>query len=110
MTPEDCWSADAWWGVEEDATLVQSCVARVADRLPGALCSSLRARGGVGLSPGAVLDAPAITRVSFEAALSRFASLGFPGGDRFWLPRDAALTCLADTVAFYEPAEVKPPD
>src|SRR5690348_9799097 len=35
MRPEDCLGADAWWGIEEDATLVQSWVARVANRPAG---------------------------------------------------------------------------
>ena len=47
----------------------------------------------------AVLDDPYITRGAFEAALSRFASLGFPGGEPFRLPRGSGLVRLADIQA-----------
>jgi hypothetical protein len=90
IAPEDCWGVDAWWGIEGDATLVQSCIARPAHRPPGLYARRTEHdQGWVYLI--AVLDVPAITRESFEAALSRFASLGFPDGERFRLDRDAGL-------------------
>lgn len=99
IAPEDCWGVDAWWGIEEDATLVQSCIARIADRPTGLYARQTEhEEGWVYLL--AVLDAPAVTRVSFEVALSRFASLGFPGGERFQLPRDAGFIRLADSDAY----------
>ena len=52
MAPEDCGSADAWWGIEGDATLVESCITRLAHHPRGPVCPSNRARGGMGLPAG----------------------------------------------------------
>lgn len=98
IAPLDCWGADAWWGIEGDATLVQSCIARSAHRPPGLYARQTEhEEGWVYLM--AVLDIPAVTRVSFEAVLSRFASPGFPDGDRFRLAREAGLIRIADADA-----------
>ncbi len=90
LAPGDCWSADAWWGIEGDAALVQSCIAHMAGRSPGLYaCQSVREEGRVDLL--AVLEAPYVAREAFEAVLSRFAVLGFPDGDRFRLHPSAGL-------------------
>lgn len=98
IAPEDCWSADAWWEVDGDAALVQSCVARMAGRPPGLYARRTDDdRGWVDLL--AVIDAPTITRESFEAALSRFAALGFPDGECFRLSRADGLVMVRDLAA-----------
>jgi hypothetical protein len=95
IAPGDCWSADAWWGIEGDAALVQSCIARMAGRLPGLYaCRSVSEEGSVDLL--AVLEDPYITREAFEVVLSRFAALGFPDGERFRLQPSAGLVRLSD--------------
>jgi hypothetical protein len=85
MQPEDCLQADAWWGIDEDATLLESSVIRI---------SGGPARMFGKLSPDnsrvylcAVFDAPFVTRVLFEAAMVRFAEAGFPGGKLFQFRR-----------------------
>src|SRR5687767_6201770 len=35
LRAEDCRSVDAWWGIEEDATLLESAVVSIAQRPPG---------------------------------------------------------------------------
>jgi hypothetical protein len=98
IAPEGCWSADAWWGIEGDATLVESCITRRAHHPRGLYARRIEhEEGWVYLL--AVLDDPYITRGAFEASLSRFASLGFPGGEPFRLPRGSGLVRLADIQA-----------
>lgn len=98
LAPQDCSAADAWWGIEGDATLVQSWIARVANRPQGLYARRTEhVEGHVYLM--AVLDIPAITRDSFEAVLTQFASLGFPDAEHFRLVFDARLTRLADVDA-----------
>jgi hypothetical protein len=84
MGPEGCVGADAWWGIERDATLLQSWVVRVAHRPAGLYARRTEdEEGWVDLT--AVLDAPFVTRTAFETAMSEFAAIGFPGGERFLL-------------------------
>ena len=70
----DCRLADAWWGIDGDATLLQSSGG------PGPAELSVRPAaqyfGGVYLV--ARLDAPHVTRAAFEEAMVRFADAGFP--------------------------------
>jgi hypothetical protein len=50
LRPEDCRTADAWWGIEDDATLIESGVVGV---VPGpAVRQGHDARGAVGVSRG----------------------------------------------------------
>jgi hypothetical protein len=82
MGPEDCIGTDAWWGIDQDATLLQSWVARIAHRAAGLYARRTEhEKGWVYLA--AVFDTPFVTRTAFEAAMSQFAALGFPGGERF---------------------------
>ena len=93
MRAEDCWSADAWWGILGDATLVESCIARRSQHSAGHY--AWRAgdeTGRIGLL--AVLDSPYVSRTAFEASLTRFAALGFPAGQRFRLSRAAGVVKL----------------
>jgi len=85
LRPEDCHSADAWWGIDGDATLMQSYIVGIG---PGP------ARLFAKLSPDhrrvylvTVLDAQFVTRTAFEAAMVRFAEEGFPRHPRFQLRR-----------------------
>lgn len=85
LRPEDCRSADAWWGIDDDATLLQSTVEGVS---PGAAQqlfaeATSHAQGWVYLV--AVFDAPFVTRAAFEAAMVRFADAGFPRAPLFRL-------------------------
>jgi hypothetical protein len=84
LRPEDCRVADAWWGIDGDATLLESGVVGV---LPGPARLFAKAtqheEGWVYLV--AVFEAPFVTRTAFEAAMVRFAEAGFPSGPDFQL-------------------------
>jgi hypothetical protein len=91
----DCWSADAWWGIDGDATLLQSCIARFIERPPGLYAiGTLQEEEWVYLL--AVLDALFVTRTAFEYAMARFAELGFPEGQSFQLFSEEGLIRLTD--------------
>lgn len=84
MQPEDCFSVDAWWGIDRDATLLESWVVGWTHRPAGLYArASLKMDDRVHLT--AILDAPFVTRTAFEAAMLRFAEAGFPRGRRFRL-------------------------
>jgi hypothetical protein len=80
LQPSDCRSAGAWWGIDGDATLLESRVGGTAE---------LFAKPTSGREQWvylvAVFDAPFVTRVLFERAMSRFADAGFPRDPRFQL-------------------------
>jgi hypothetical protein len=98
MAPEDCASVEAWWGIEGDATLVESCISRLAHHSPGLYARQTEhEEGWVYLLT--VLDAPYVTRGAFESALSRFASLGFPDDEQFRLIRGSRPVRLVDVQA-----------
>jgi hypothetical protein len=86
LQPEDCRVADAWWGIDGDATLLESGIVGV---LPGPARLLAKptphAEGWVYLV--AVFDAPFVTRAAFEAAMVRFAEAGFPHATIFQLGR-----------------------
>jgi hypothetical protein len=84
LRPESCWGVDAWWGIDGDATLLESAIVAAAQRLPGLFAKPApQFHGGVYLV--AVFDAPFVTRVQFEQAMTRFADAGFPRDERFRL-------------------------
>jgi hypothetical protein len=84
LRPEDCLTADAWWGIDGDATLLESGVVSVRRRPARLLAKPTRHEvGWVYLD--AVFDAPFVTRTAFEAAMVRFAEAGFPGSLLFQL-------------------------
>lgn len=88
LRPEDCRSADAWWGIDGDATLLQSTVEGVSPGPAQQLArlfaeATSHAQGWVYLV--AVFDAPFVTRAAFEAAMVRFADAGFPRAPLFRL-------------------------
>jgi hypothetical protein len=88
MQPEDCTSADAWWGIDEDATLLESSV--LGSPVLFAKLSPRQHR----VYLVAVFDAPFVTRVAFEAAMVKFAEAGFPRGKLFQLRRGAPPVVL----------------
>lgn len=98
LVPGDCWSVDAWWEIEGDATLVQSCIARMAVHPPGLYARQTEhEEGWVYLE--VVLEATQITREAFEALLSRFAAMGFPDDGRFRLAASAGRVRVSDPSA-----------
>lgn len=99
LRPEDCHRADAWWGIDEDATLLESSVVGAHVSGPARLFAKTAPRvERVYLV--AILDAPFITRTAFETAMVRFAEAGFPHDRRFQLRRgDAPVEILRENVA-----------
>ncbi len=85
LTPADCFSVDAWWSVSGDAALIQASVTGRGWSLdPGLyVCQTDDDLRWVDLA--AIVDGVTITRATFEIAMSRFVSLGFPDGDLFTL-------------------------
>lgn len=80
LRPGDCWATDAWWGIDGDATLLQSCVGQWYSLLAHA---TPHEKKWVYLR--AVFAAPYVTRTAFEEAMVHFAEAGFPGDTRFRL-------------------------
>jgi hypothetical protein len=84
MRAEDCFSVDAWWGIDGDATLLESWTARASGRRPGLFAKPTdHEERWVYLV--AVFDAPFVTRAAFEGAMTRFAEAGFPRDPSFRL-------------------------
>ncbi|HZS10400.1 MAG TPA: hypothetical protein VFD58_36560 [Blastocatellia bacterium] len=82
LKPDDCWSSDAWLAVNNDATLIQSRTVKVCCEQPGLYASQnndelhwpyLRV----------IVDAPCITRMILESAMTQFVLLGFPDSRLF---------------------------
>lgn len=80
IAPADCKSADAWWGIDGDATLLESRVGASASLLVKPTPHWERWVYVV-----AVFAAPFVTRDAFEDAMERFADAGFPREPRFLL-------------------------
>ena len=84
LRPEDCRTADAWWGIDGDATLLESGVVGAIARSAGLFAKATEhEESWVYLV--AVFDAPFVTRTAFEEAMIRFAEAGFPRAERFQL-------------------------
>jgi hypothetical protein len=91
MKPEDCFKADAWWGVDGDATLLETSITRI-DKGPPRLFAKPTEKELRWVYLVAVFDAPYVTRELVENAMSAFAKAGFPNDPRFRLrPGDAPL-------------------
>ena len=84
LRPEDCRTADAWWGIDGDATLLESGVVGALPQ-PAGLFAKATEHEERWVYLVAVVDAPFVTRAAFEEAMVRFADAGFPRGDRFQL-------------------------
>ncbi len=90
MRPEDCLSADAWWGVGGDATLLESCVVGVVPG-PARLFAKPTSDEDRWVYLVAVLDAPFVTRTAFEAEMVQFVEAGFPDAPAFRWRRPSVL-------------------
>ena len=77
IEPAECWKVDAWWGIDSDATLVESMIAEHANRPPGLYAKPISHEEEWSYL-FAIFDAPYVTRVAFESAIARFADAGFP--------------------------------
>ena len=84
LRPDDCRSVDAWWGIDGDATLLESGIIGYCPG-PARLYAKPTKHDERWVYLVAVLDAPFVTRVAFEAAMVRFADAGFPKDPRFRL-------------------------
>jgi hypothetical protein len=84
MRPEDCVSVDAWWGIDEDATLVEATVVGRSSR-PAGLFAKATDEEDQRVYLLAVFDAPFVTRAAFEGAMTQFVEAGFPRDPRFRL-------------------------
>lgn len=80
MVPQDCRSADAWWGIYGDATLLEASVGR-----PAGLFAKPTPQPEKWVYLVAVFDAPFVTREAFEDAMTQFVDAGFPEDPRFRL-------------------------
>ena len=92
---EDCWGVDAWWGVDGDATLLQSSVVKVSQVKPGLYARKTDDEEGW-LYLSVVFDLPFVTRQAFEAAMTQFVALGFPDGPLFDLRPEQGCVWLAE--------------
>lgn len=97
VSPEECTSVDAWWGIDEDATLLE---VHCTSSPTGLDAPGLSAHGTMHdtrwIYLGATLNVPCITRPVFEAVMTRFVELGFPLAEEFQLPAGSRLVLLAD--------------
>jgi hypothetical protein len=84
LRPDECRVADAWWGIDGDATLLQLGVVGVLPG-PARLLARPTPHEERWVYLVAVVDAPFVTREAFEAAMVRFAEAGFPSGALFQL-------------------------
>lgn len=99
IEPPDYWGVDAWWGVNEDATLLESIVAKMTQYKPGLYARKTEhEEGWVYLR--AVFKLPFITRQAFEAAMGQFIALGFPEAELFDLPREQQWVWLGNLAGF----------
>src|SRR5262245_35590417 len=69
IRPDDCFSVDAWWGIDGDATLLESRVVGVGNGGPARLFAKPTDDDERWVNLVAVLDGPFITRTAFEAAM-----------------------------------------
>ena len=80
LRPEDCRSADAWWGIDGDATLLESRAGNAVE-----LFAKPTPHWERWVYLVAVFNAPFVTREAFEEAMCRFADVGFPRDPRVQL-------------------------
>lgn len=95
LRPEHCRLADAWWGIDGDATLLESGVVGALPS-PARLFAKPTPHDERWVYLVAVFDAPFVTRAAFEAAMVRFADAGFPAAPEFWLQRGDRPVVLTD--------------
>lgn len=77
LRPEDCFAAAAWWGIDDDATLLEAGTAGPIFGGPRLFAKAApHEQRRVYLV--AVFDAPFLTRTLFEAVMVRFTEARFP--------------------------------
>ena len=97
LQPGDCRSADAWWGIDGDATLLES---RAGD------AATLFAKPwNQWVYLVAVVGAPFVTREAFEGAMVRFADAGFPRDPRFQLREGDPMLAVSSGPAVAQAAD-----
>ena len=84
IKPENCLSADAWWAIDDDATLFESAVISVRGA-PSRLIFKPTSHEEGWVYVEAVFAAPYVMRSLFEDAMEKIVSLGFPRDDQFRL-------------------------
>jgi hypothetical protein len=82
IQPNDCRSVDAWWGIDEDATLLESVVASQSPNRSAGLYARATTDPKRWVYLLALIEAPHITRVAFEEAMNRFVQFGFPRNEK----------------------------
>ena len=86
IQPKDCRSADAWWGIAGDATLLESAVVGATSWSAGLFAKRAPYENDEQrIYLVAIFDAPYVTRMAIEAAMVRFAEAGFPRASLFQL-------------------------
>ena len=83
LRPEDCRRTDGWWGIDGDATLLETSV--VGDPSMARMFAKATPHIERWVYLVATIAAPFVTRSAFEAAMERFADAGFPNGMQFQL-------------------------
>jgi len=94
LRPEDCRTADVWWCIDDDATLLESAVISVVGGSPR-LFAKATEHQEQWVYLVAAFDAPFVTRAAIESAMVRFAEAGFPHAPRFqlrWKDRPVKLS------------------
>jgi hypothetical protein len=95
----DCHSADAWWAIDGDRTLLESRVVRVSNGQVG-LYAAATPHDDRSVFLHAVFDADYVSRHAFEGAMVNFAEAGFPLDQRFRLRwGDPLLVVLGGSAA-----------
>lgn len=97
LRPQDCRVADAWWGIDGDATLLESGTASGLGR-PPSLFAKPTPHEERWVYLVAVFDAPFVTREAFEEAMIRFADAGFPNRPEFQLQKGDQPFHLPDSI------------
>ena len=82
-----------WWGVEGDATLLQSSIS--TDRFAPGLYAQRTEDERAWTYLFAVFNAECVTRAAVEEAMVEFVLLGFPTHERFSLASDQGLVQIA---------------
>ncbi len=90
LKPEDCRSADLWWGIDHDATLLQATAC--TDRFDPGLYARQTDNELHWTYLFVVIEGDFVTRAAVEAAMEKFSDLGFPSRRRFELLLDQNLS------------------
>jgi hypothetical protein len=98
MQPDDCQSADAWWSVEEDATLLEVWTTKVSNRPQGLYARQTDHKSGW-IYLTAITNLPSISRTTFELTMEYFSELGFPAAECFRLNSEKGLVRVGNFIS-----------